>query len=50
MSLPCDSHLDIPYHLEIVDLIRFNAQGKIAQMKVFMDSGRIHKHIEGHEI
>lgn len=44
-----DSDPDKPYHLEFVDLVRFNSQGKIAKMKEFLDSGHIHKHVEEHE-
>lgn len=40
---------ETPYHLEFVDLVRFNSQGKIAQMKEFLDSGHIQKHVERHE-
>lgn len=29
--------------------MRFNSQGKIAQMKEFLDSGHIQKHVEQHE-
>ena len=43
------SFLDKPYYLEFVDLVRFNSQGKIAQMKEFLDSGHIQKHVERHE-
>ena len=42
-------HLDKPYHLEFVDLVRFNSEGKIAQIKEFLDSGHIHSHVEEHE-
>ena len=38
-----------PYHLEFVDLVRFDSQGKIAQMKEFLDSGHIHSHVDEHE-
>ncbi len=38
-----------PYHLEFVDLVRFNSQGKIAQMKEFKDTGHVQNHIEEHE-
>ena len=38
-----------PYHLEFVDLVRFNSQGKIAQIKEFLDSGHLQHHIEQHE-
>lgn len=43
------SKYDTPYHVEFVDLVRFDSQGKIAQMKEFFDSGHIHKHVEHHE-
>lgn len=32
----------------MVDLVRFNSQGKIAQMKEFLDSGHIQNHVEEH--
>lgn len=35
--------------MEVVDLVRFNSQGKIAQIKEFLDSGHIQKHVERHE-
>ncbi|KAI4126772.1 MAG: hypothetical protein LQ338_003590 [Usnochroma carphineum] len=38
-----------PYVLEFVDLVRFDSNGKIAQMKEFLDSGHIHSHVEEHE-
>lgn len=35
--------------MEVVDLVRFNSQGKIAHIKEFLDSGHIQKHVERHE-
>ena len=43
------SRLGKPYHLEFVDLVRFNSQGKIAQIKEFLDSGHLQHHVEHHE-
>ena len=43
------SDLGKPYHLEFVDLVRFNSQGKIAQIKEFLDSGHLQHHVEHHE-
>ena len=43
------SFLGKPYHLEFVDLVRFNSQGKIPQMKEFLDSGHLQHHVEHHE-
>lgn len=37
------------YHLGFVDLVRFNPQGKIAQMKGFLNNGYIQKYVEQHE-
>lgn len=45
VSLLC-SRSDKPYHLGSVDLVRFNPQGKIAQMKEFLDNGYIQKYVE----
>ena len=41
--------LDKPYRVEYVDLVRFNSQGKIAQLKEFFDSGHIQSHVVEHE-
>lgn len=38
-----------PLHNQFVDLVRFNSQGKIVQMKEFFDSEHVHKHVEAHE-
>ena len=43
------SRLGKPYHLEFVDLVRFNSQGKIAKIKEFLDSGHLQNDIEHHE-
>ncbi len=43
------SDLGKPYHLEFVELVRFNSQGKIAQIKEFLDSGHLLHHAEYHE-
>ena len=40
---------DKPYHVEYVDLVRFDSHGKIAQLKEFWDNGHIHNHVEEHE-
>ncbi len=32
-----------------MDLVRFNSQGKIAQLKEFYDSGHIQPTLEGHD-
>lgn len=45
----CDSHQGEPLHNQFVDLVRFNSQGKIAQMKEFFDSEHVHRHVEAHE-
>ena len=37
------------YKLDMVDLVRFNSQGKIVQMKEFLDSVAIHNLVEEHE-
>ena len=34
---------------EWVDLVRFNSQGKITQMKEFFDTGHVHRRLEGLE-
>lgn len=44
-----DRHAEKPYYLEFVDLVRFNSQGKIAQIKEFLDSLHLQKHVEEHE-
>lgn len=41
--------IEKPYHVEYVDLVRFNSQGKIAQMKEFFDSNEIQNHVVEHE-
>ncbi|KAM0802201.1 hypothetical protein BDR22DRAFT_845345 [Usnea florida] len=35
-----------PWKNEWVDLVRFNSQGKITQMKEFFDTGHVHNHLE----
>ncbi len=40
---------DKPYHSAFVDLVGFNSQGKIAQLKEFLDSGHIQNHVVEHE-
>ena len=40
---------DKPYRMEYVDLVRFNSQGKVAQLKEFFDSGHIQSHVVEHE-
>ena len=41
--------VDKPYHSEFLTVVRFDSQGKIAQMKEFLDSGLVHNHLEEHE-
>ena len=41
-----DSELGKPWKNEWVDLVRFNSQGKITQMKEFFDTGHVHNHLE----
>lgn len=38
-----------PYHSEWVDLVRFNSEGKIVQIKEFCDTSQVHNHIEENE-
>ena len=45
----CARGADKPFHAEWVDLVRFNSEGKITQMKEFFDSGGTHNHLEEHE-
>lgn len=40
---------DKPYHVELVALLRFNLQGKIAQLKGFYGSGHIQNTLKEHE-
>ena len=35
--------------MEWVDLVRFNSEGKITQMKEFFDGEGTHNHLEEHE-
>lgn len=42
-------HPGEPLHNNFVDLVRFDSQGKIAQMKEFFDSEHVHRHIDAHE-
>ena len=46
LCAPC---ADKPFQAEWVDLVRFNSEGKITQMKEFFDSGGTHGHLEEHE-
>ena len=39
---------DKPYANLHVDLVRFNSQGKIAQLKHFYDTRHVHDHLEEH--
>ena len=48
-SLCLFPHPGEPLHNNFVDLVRFNSQGKIAQMKEFFDSEHVHKHVDAHE-
>lgn len=41
--------LDNAWHKELVALVLFNSQGKIAQIKECPDTGYIHAHVEEHE-
>lgn len=41
--------LDNPWHKVLVDLVLFNSQGKIAQIKECPDTEHIHAHVEEHE-
>lgn len=41
--------LDRPYVVELVDLVRFDSDGKIAQLKEFFDSEHIHSHLDEHD-
>ena len=41
--------VDKPFYTEFVDLVRFNSQGKIAQMKEYFDNGHMHGHVAEHE-
>ncbi|KAL9614242.1 MAG: hypothetical protein Q9167_001264 [Letrouitia subvulpina] len=43
------SKYDRPYVMEFVDFVRFDSDGKIAQLKEFFDSGHLHSHVEEHE-
>lgn len=47
--LTSPSHSGKPCHLEFLDLVRFNSQGKIAQIKEFLDSGHLQHYVEHHE-
>ena len=38
-----------PYHSEYVDLIRFNSEGKIEQIKMFADHSASQGHLDEHE-
>ena len=49
VSLICALCSDKPFQVEWVDLVRFNSEGKITQMKEFFDSEGTHKHLEEHE-
>ncbi|KAL9135225.1 MAG: hypothetical protein Q9175_003592 [Cornicularia normoerica] len=41
---------DKSYNVEFVDLVPFNSQGKIVQLKEFYDSGHIQRPLEEHEV
>ncbi len=43
---PCS---DKPYANLHVDLVRFNSEGKIAQLRHFFDTRHVHDHVEEHE-
>ena len=43
------SQLGENLHNNFVDLVRFDSQGKIAQIKEFMDSEHVHRHVDAHE-
>lgn len=45
----CAGWADKPYHSEYVDLVRFNTQGKIEQIKMFADHVVSRDHLEEHE-
>ena len=38
-----------PFYHEWVDLVRFNSEGKIAQLKEFLDTKALHGHLDEHE-
>lgn len=42
------SKYDKPYFNLHVDLVRFNSQGKIAQLRQFFDTRHLHDHVEEH--
>lgn len=42
-------HSGKPYHVEFVDTVRFNSQGNNAQLKEFLDSGHVQKHVVQHQ-
>ncbi|KAL8816571.1 MAG: hypothetical protein Q9191_008306 [Dirinaria sp. TL-2023a] len=41
---------DKPFHHEWVDLVRFDSHGKIVQMKEYLDTGLIGRHLDEHEV
>lgn len=41
-------HSDKPYADLHVDLVRFNSEGKIAQLREFFDTRHVHDHVEEH--
>ncbi|KAI4193976.1 MAG: hypothetical protein LQ348_002735 [Seirophora lacunosa] len=43
------SKYDKTFHMEFVDLVRFNSKGKIAQLKEYFDKGHMHNHLTEHE-
>ena len=43
------SRLGENLHNNFVDLVRFDSQGKIAQIKEFFDSEHVHRHVDAHE-
>ena len=48
-GVPYASHLGENLHNNFVDLVRFDSQGRIAQMKEFFDSEHVHRHVDAHE-
>ena len=48
-SRGCCGGADKPFFCEYVELVRFNSDGKIEQLKVFPDQWLLHSHLEEHE-
>lgn len=40
---------DKPYRNEHITLVRFNSDGKIAELKEFFDTKEVHDHLDEHE-